>query len=156
MFRVTRAEEQAVRLSMRLAAVREQVTLAQLAQAEDLPEPTVAKLLNMLRRGGVVEAVRGRHGGYALAGTPEGISAGKVIRAVSGADVFEYPCGSPDESPDCGRTDDCGLRPVWRHLGQRVEEVLEQTSLADLLRKEAAAASQLHDLWPLGEDQPSV
>ena len=59
MFRVTRAEEQAVRLSMRLAMVREQMTLAQLAQAEDLPEPTVAKLLNMLRRGGVVEAVRG-------------------------------------------------------------------------------------------------
>lgn len=156
MFRVTRAEEQAVRLSMRLAMVREQMTLAQLAQAEDLPEPTVAKLLNMLRRGGVVEAVRGRHGGYALAASPDRISAGKIIRSVSGDDVFDYPCGSPEDTPDCGRSDDCGLRPVWRHLGNRVEEVLEQTSLADLLQKEAAATNQLQDLWPLGEDQPSA
>jgi len=156
MFRVTRAEEQAVRLSMRLALVRGQMTLAELAQSEALPEPTVAKLLNMLRRGGVVEALRGRHGGYVLADVPERISAGKVIRSVSGDDVFGYPCGSPDEIPDCVRNEDCGLRPVWRHLGSRVEEVLEQTSLADLLQREKAATNQLQDLWPLGEDQPSV
>ena len=62
MFRVTRAEEQAVRLIMRLAIIGEQLTLSDLAEAEDLPEPTVAKLLGMLRRGGVVEAVRGRNG----------------------------------------------------------------------------------------------
>lgn len=149
MFRVTRAEEQAVRLSMRLATVREQMTLAQLAQTEDLPEPTVAKLLNMLRRGGVVEAVRGRHGGYVLAGPPESITAGKVIRSVSRDTVFDYPCATGEVEPDCVRSDDCGLRPVWKHLESRVNEVLEQTTLADLLRREAAATNQLQNLWPL-------
>jgi Rrf2 family protein len=149
MFRVTRAEEQAVRLSMRLATVREQMTLAQLARTEDLPEPTVAKLLNMLRRGGVVEAVRGRHGGYVLAGPPESITAGKVIRSVSRDSVFDYPCSMGEVEPDCVRSDDCGLRPVWKHLESRVNEVLDQTTLADLLRREAAAADQLQNLWPL-------
>jgi Rrf2 family protein len=152
MFRVTRAEEQAVRLSMRLAQVREQLTLSELAALEDLPEPTVAKLLNMLRRGGVVEAVRGRHGGYALAGEPESISAGKVIRSVNSDAVFGYPCNAPDEIPDCTRNENCGLRPVWRHLESRVAEILEQTSLADLLRTESSATHQLQELWPLGEE----
>ena len=55
MFRVTRAEEQAVRLIMRMAHVGDQVTLGDLAAAENLPEPTVAKLLGMLRRGGVID-----------------------------------------------------------------------------------------------------
>jgi len=148
MFRVTRAEEQAVRLIMRLAVVREQLTL-DLAVAEDLPEPTVAKLLGMLRRGGVVEAVRGRNGGYILAHPPERTSAASVIRAISGELVFEYPCSEANERPDCPRTQDCGLRPVWQHLGDRVSEVLEQTSIADLLRKEAAASHTLQTLWPL-------
>jgi len=152
MFRVTRAEEQAVRLSMRLAMVDEQMTLGELAKTESLPEPTVAKLLNMLRRGGVVEAVRGRHGGYALADRPERVTAGKIIRSVNGERVFGYPCDSPDEIPDCVRSDDCGLRPVWRHLESRVAEVLEQTTLADLLQREAESAHQLQNLWPLGED----
>lgn len=149
MFRVTRAEEQAVRLIMRLAMVGEQLTLAELAEAESLPEPTVAKLLGMLRRGGVVDAVRGRNGGYVLAKTPERTTAASVIRSISGDLVFEYPCSEAHESPDCSRTEDCGLRPVWQHLGSRVAEVLEQTSIADLLRKEELASRNLQDLWPL-------
>ncbi len=149
MFRVTRAEEQAVRLTMRLAADGCQKTLGELAVGENLPEPTVAKLLGMLRRGGVVQAVRGRHGGYVLAGAPETISAGAVIRSVCGDEVFEFPCHDANEPPDCMRSQDCGLRPVWKHLGEKVAEVLEQTSIADLLRREATASRNLQELWPL-------
>jgi len=149
MFRVTRAEEQAVRLTMRLATSGNQMTLAELAVEEQLPEPTVAKLLGLLRKGGVVHAVRGRHGGYVLAGTPDDITAGAVIRSVSGDDVFEFPCPEDLGTPDCPRNTDCGLRPVWRHLGERVSEVLEQTSVADLLRREAAQSQTLQELWPL-------
>ena len=149
MFRVTRAEEQAVRLIMRLAVVGEQLTLSDLALAEDLPEPTVAKLLGMLRRGGVVEAVRGRNGGYVLSRSPDQTSAASVIRSISGEQVFTYPCSEASEQPDCPRPDNCGLRPVWQHLGSRVAEILEQTSIADLLRKEEAASANLQNLWPL-------
>ena len=149
MFRVTRAEEQAVRLIMRLAIAGEQQTLSDLAESESLPEPTVAKLLGMLRRGGVVEAVRGRNGGYVLADVPERTTAASVIRSISGDLVFEYPCSDESDQPDCPRTGDCGLRPVWQHLGSRVAEVLEQTTIADLLRKEVAASQNLQNLWPL-------
>jgi DNA-binding IscR family transcriptional regulator len=41
------------------------------------------------------------------------------------------------------------LRPVWQHLGSRVAEVLEQTSIADLLVKEASSSRNLGNLWPL-------
>ena len=152
MFRVTRAEEQAVRLTMRLATAGGQVTLASLAGAEQLPEPTVAKLLGMLRRGGVVDAVRGRHGAYVLADRPESITAGSVIRSISGDMVFSFPCGDAEgDTMDCPRTSDCGLRPVWQHLGDRVSEVLEQTTVADLLKREAASSRDLQELWPLNE-----
>ena len=152
MFRVTRAEEQAVRLTMRLATTGGQVTLAGLASAEQLPEPTVAKLLGMLRRGGVVDAVRGRHGGYVLADKPEFITAGSVIRSITGNMVFSFPCDDGEDDPmNCPRTSDCGLRPVWQHLGERVSEVLEQTTVADLLKREAASSRDLHELWPLNE-----
>ena len=77
MFRISKAEEQALRLTMRLASVGTQQTLGELAEAERLPEPTVAKLLGQLKRGGVVEAVRGRRGGYVLADQPAMISAAR-------------------------------------------------------------------------------
>ena len=148
MFRVNRAEEQAVRLTMRMALLDRQVTLGELAAAEELPEPTVAKLLGMLRRDGVVTAVRGRNGGYVLADRPETIAVARVLRAVGAETVFAYPCRD-DDRPDCTRTTDCGLRPVWRHLERRVVEVLQRTTLADLLRPEKAARDDLQELWPL-------
>ena len=147
MFRITRAEEQAVRLIMRLASAGRQQTLGELAEAEVLPEPTVAKLLGYLRRGGVVEAVRGRNGGYVLADTPENISAGRVIESVSGESPFTHPCTDQMDA-DCPRSSDCGLRPVWHYLESRVTDVLEQTSIADLLKKEATASVEVQDLWP--------
>ena len=149
MFRVNRAEEQAVRLIMRLAVVGEQMTLSDLAVAENLPEPTVAKLLGMLRRGGVVEAVRGRNGGYILAEVPGRTSVASVIRSISGHKVFEYPCSAASGRPDCHRTEDCGLRAVWQLLDSRVADVLEKTSIADLLHTEASASRTLENLWPL-------
>jgi Rrf2 family protein len=147
MFRITRAEEQALRLIMRLASVGQQQTLSELADGESLPEPTVAKLLGYLRRGGVVDAVRGRNGGYILADAPERISAAKVVGSISGDPAFSYPCTNPTEG-ECPRESDCGLRPVWRHLENQVTRVLEQTSIADLLRTEANASANLQNLWP--------
>ena len=147
MFRITRAEEQALRLIMRLASAGQQQTLGELAKSEALPEPTVAKLLGFLRRGGVVDAVRGRNGGYTLADEPRKISAGKVIWCINGDPAFSYPCNDQMEA-DCPRNNDCGLRPVWHHLEQRVASVLEQTSIADLLTKEATATVNVQRLWP--------
>jgi Rrf2 family protein len=149
MLRITKAEDQAVRLVMQLANEREQLTLGQLAEKEALPEPTVAKLLGQLRRGGVVEAIRGRHGGYILAADPAEISAAQVLRALGTDPAPDHPCvANPDNGGDCPRTEDCGLRAVWRHLQIQVSGLLEKTSIADLLRVEASVGGQLHELWP--------
>lgn len=149
MFRVTRAEEQAVRLMMRMALFARQVTLAELAESEDLPEPTVAKLLGMLRRKGVVEAVRGRNGGYVLGNEPAAISVASILQAVSKETAFDYPCQRDNSDADCPRTDECSLRQVWQHLEDRVAGVLQQTSIADLNRRQPDMRRDLNQLWPL-------
>ena len=152
MFRVTRAEELALRLVMRMAQTGGQLTLGQLAEAEALPEPTVAKLLGLLRRAGVTEALRGRYGGYVLARPPRELTVAEILRAVGGQATFGFPCRRPDRAPDCPRATDCGLRPVWQLLNARVTGVLETTSIADLLRSEARASQALQDRWPLTGD----
>ncbi len=152
MFRVTRAEEQAVRLTMRLALMNRQTTLAELAESEGLPEPMVAKLLGMLRRHGVIDAVRGRNGGYVLSGSPADISAARVIQAINGETAFGYPCRDSGDERDCPRNENCGLRPVWQHLERRVNEVLQQITIADLLKREATASQDVRQIWPSGQD----
>lgn len=157
MLRITKAEDQAVRLVMRLAVTGEQMTLGQLAEQEVLPEPTVAKLLGLLRRGGVVEAIRGRHGGYILSRDPAEVSAAEVLRALGTDPAPDHPCvEDPENGGSCPRTEDCGLRAVWRHLQNQVNNLLEQTSIADLLRVERAVGGQLHQLWPAEDEKNTV
>jgi Rrf2 family transcriptional regulator, cysteine metabolism repressor len=149
MLRITKAEDQAVRLVMRLALAGRQLTLGQLAQAEHLPEPTVAKLLGQLRRGEIVAAIRGRHGGYVLSRSPQAISVVQVLRALGSEPAPDHPCvADPSNGGDCPRTGDCGLRAVWRHLQLQVAALLEQTSIDDLLQVEGSVTGHLHQLWP--------
>lgn len=148
MLKITKAEEQAVRLVMQLAVTNRQMTLAELAARERLPEPTVAKLLSLLRRGGVVQAARGRNGGYAMAASPGEISTAVILRAVGAEPVQTHSCLEDPEAENCPRVDDCGLRSVWRLLGRRVAEVLEQTSVADLLNVEARVNGHVRQIWP--------
>ncbi len=157
MLRVSKAEEQALRLLMRMAKLAGQVTLGELAASERLPEPTVAKLLGRLRDGGLVRAVRGRHGGYELAAGPAKVSVAAVLRALGAAGVAPHTCDSRGHAVDpCPRLQDCGLRSVWAHVESRVTDLLERITLADLLGAEPDMDARLAAMWPAagGADIP--
>ncbi len=137
---ISRSEEHGLRLVMRLAAHGGQLTVGELSAAENLPEPTVAKVLLGLRRAGLVRAERGRNGGYTLARRPEEISVGEVLRSV-GEPLFEGRFCQGMDPPDdrtCPHEDACGIRPVWQYIETMMMRVLSGTTLADVLAGEAS------------------
>ena len=100
------------------------------------------------------------NGGYVLAGLLAQISTAQVLRAIGGDPAPEHACVSDAENAtECPRLDDCGLRAVWRHLQGRVTELLEKTTIADLLHVETAVGGQLTQIWPSPagpEQEPSA
>ncbi|MDO9694432.1 MAG: Rrf2 family transcriptional regulator [Candidatus Latescibacteria bacterium] len=147
--KISKAEDQSLRLVTCLARAAGQLTLADLAAREHLPEPTVAKLLARLRRGDVVVAARGRHGGYELARPAAQISVAAVLKALGRPLLDGGDCtpARPND-PGCPHLGDCGVRSVWRHLEARVSHVLEETSMDDLCRTEQQVTRQMTALWP--------
>jgi len=85
--KVSKSEEYGLRLVMSLAVSGEQLTIRELAEREGLPDTTVAKIVGRLREAGLVEAVRGRNGGYTLTRSAEEISLSDVVSAFE-AQVF--------------------------------------------------------------------
>lgn len=133
--RVTKAEEYGVRLVLRLASAARQLTVRELAEAEGLPEPTVAKVVAELRRAGIVEAERGRNGGYCLSASPEELTLAGVVGAFAEPLYGVGFCERlTPEGTTCVRAASCGLRPVWRGLTAVVSDFLSQITIADLLR----------------------
>ena len=131
--RITKHEELGMRLAAGLARAGGQLTIRELAESEGLPEATVAKVVARLRRAGLVEAERGRNGGYSLVDPAHLITLADVIEAFD-ARIFDSDfCSRMNAGESCAHDADCGLRPVWRGLGSLIGHFLAGYTVADLV-----------------------
>jgi Rrf2 family iron-sulfur cluster assembly transcriptional regulator len=130
-------EEYGLRCLVRLGYSTRGLTIPEISQAEGVSTAYAAKLLRILRKGGFVNAERGKDGGYTLARSPETIAIGDVMDALGGR-LFESTfCDSHSgQFAICTRSVDCSVRSLWRAVQVAVDQVLSQTTLRDLLQNE--------------------
>lgn len=122
------------------------VAARELAEIEDLPADYTEKILRRLRQAGLVTSVRGVSGGFELARGPEAISVKDVVEATEGQ-TFEINCDTHPIGPErCAESHDCSIRPVWHALKRRIDELLEEIRLADLVREDEARVQELIDI----------
>lgn len=130
MLRISKLTDYATSLLAQMARrVDLHVSAQQLAMELSLPLPTVARLLKLLARTGLVVSQRGKGGGYALARAPAEISVAEVITAIDGP-VALTECALGDGRCDLER--ECATKANWRLISQAVRVALEAVSLADL------------------------
>lgn len=108
----------------------------EIARLERLPADYIEQILLRLRRAGVINSTRGARGGYVLARPAAEISMRDVIHA-SELETFDLHCLShPVEEDRCSASHSCSIRPVWVMLQQKIDDVLQGVTLADLLHDE--------------------
>lgn len=96
------------------------VSLKSVAERKRLSDHYLEQLIAPLRNAGLVKSVRGAYGGYLLARPAAQITAGEVLR------ILEGPVAVVDESGD-------GLDLFWERLRTSIEEVMDSTTIADLI-----------------------
>ena len=109
--------------------------LKDIAEAEGLPGTYLEQLMVPLRKGGLVQAVRGAKGGYTLAHPPAGISVLAILEALEGPLVLaDCPAGSGC----CGKPDACALQELWAEGSQALNDIYGNLSLAALAERQRA------------------
>ena len=133
---------------------RDSLTIPDVAAAEGLSVPYVAKLVRILRQGGFVKSTRGQSGGYALSRPPEQIVAGEVLAGLGGR-LFasEYCAQYPGSLASCTHTVDCSIRSLWHAVQSGVDKVLSRTTLRDLLGSEEETKASVRELVRIGESR---
>ncbi|GLY22940.1 Rrf2 family transcriptional regulator [Micromonospora sp. NBRC 101691] len=111
----------------------ELVKAAALAEVQQIPLSVLHGILLDLRRADVLVSHRGTEGGYTLSRPADRITVGDVLRAVGG--TLTSVRGLPAESAGYQGVA-VGLRDVWLAVHGAVEQVVDRTSLADLLTPE--------------------
>src|SRR3954449_6614728 len=90
------------------------ISLAEMADHENLPRPYLEQLVVSLREAGLVYSTRGAHGGYQLSRAPQEIRMGEVLRALEGP-IAPMVCASEDPAHAgvCERTGYCTVNHLW-------------------------------------------
>lgn len=106
------------------------VSLPTLANAQGISEGYLEQLLRELKKGGVVNTVRGAQGGYELATDPSDLSVQQVLSLLEGSTAVVDCVGT--EPYGCKSACTCSARPLFLKLQSRINDVLERTSIQDL------------------------
>ncbi len=105
-------------------------SVSALAEAQDLPGPMLEQLMLKLRRAALVEARRGRQGGYRLRRPPAEVPLAAILAAVDAPAGSLIALGGTQEDP---LPSDRVTRVLNRRLLQALERELDQLTLEDLL-----------------------
>jgi Rrf2 family transcriptional regulator, cysteine metabolism repressor len=113
------------------------LSISEIARSEDLPLAYLEQLVGELRRAGLVEGTRGVRGGYRLARPPSQITVGEVYRVLEG-EVAPVECTAEDYlAGACVRESACLSRSIWQRVQAAILNVLDSTTLDDLVISEA-------------------
>jgi Rrf2 family protein len=121
-------------------------SIPEISRAEGLSVPNVAKLMRILRLGGLVQSVRGQAGGYTLAKPSAEITVSEVLALLGGSFFNAHFCDRhAGLERNCTHTQDCSLRILWGTVQKSLDAILTRTTLRDLLRNEQEMTSLLKE-----------
>ena len=112
----------------------------EIAANEGIPESFLEQVLASLRRNGIVRSIRGASGGYELGRTSMSITAGDVIRALTGP-IARIPCEEDTSSERCDKTDVCVVIGLWKKIQSAMSVILDGTTIQDMIDEREIKAS---------------
>ena len=109
------------------------ILLKDIAHRQDISNKYLGQLIMPLKNSGLVQSIRGSHGGYILSREPASINLKQVIEAVEGSLSLVECVDKPDI---CSKSDSCVNREVWAKLTDDMIRTLEYITLKDLADKQ--------------------
>ena len=107
------------------------IPLKEIAEAEDISQKYLESIMTTLSKGGFVDAVHGKGGGYRLNRPPEGYTVGGILKLTEGS-LAVASCTTQGAAA-CSRSECCHALPMWEKLDKMIDTFFEGITLKDLL-----------------------
>jgi Rrf2 family protein len=124
------------------------VLISTLSKEESIPLKFLEVILLDLKSHGLLSSKSGKGGGYRLAQPPSTVTIGSLMRLLEGP-LSALPCASETAYRPCEECVDvqsCGTRIIMRQVRDATANILDRTTLADLIRQvEAARAGKCEE-----------
>lgn len=131
--KVSKKSYYGLRAILALAQAKKPLSIHALAEAEHLPEDYLEKIVQQLRRAGLVEAKKGVAGGYSLAKPAKTITVWEIQKVLDGPLKLSTPLVKG--TLPCFQPSHCQTSEVWRTLETEMEKSLSHITLYSLIPK---------------------
>lgn len=121
------------------------VLTAEVSAAENIPPSFLNKIFQKLAKAGVLRSTRGCGGGFYLAKEPGQITLRKIIETLDGPINLSPGDWKKQDGEISGLSDSLALTTVWQRIQAKLNAMLENTTIMDLIR-EALPASRLNGI----------
>ena len=119
--------------------------IKEISEREQISPKFLEQILLTLKNSGFLHSKMGIGGGYYLARPASEITLGQIFRVLDGpvapikcvSQMAYEPCGCPEEAT-------CGLRLVMGDVRNAVADILDNTSLADVTKRQNTIRKKLH------------
>ena len=125
----------ALRVMLDLAGHRESgyIPLAEIAARQKISEKYLESILSVLSKAGMLDALRGKGGGYRLKRKPEEYRVSEILKLTEGS-LAPVSCVEGGCAP-CENAGSCRTRTMWTKLDKLINDFFDGITIADLMIK---------------------
>lgn len=128
----------ALRAIFELAKRKEEgpTKIADVAEAQAIPQRFLESILNQLKQAGFVESHRGSNPGYILIRSPDDLAVGEIIEFIEGPIGPTACLIGKSNFNECPLRSECIFMGMWEEIHNVISEVYNRTTIGDLVRRE--------------------
>lgn len=119
-------------LDLAIYGQNDYISLKSVAERQGMSDNYLEQLFASLKKNGLVESTRGAQGGYRLSKGASEITVKQVLNALEGP-LALVDCIIEGNEQDCDRYECCVTRVLWQKIMDKLDEVTDSISLADLV-----------------------
>jgi len=120
-------------LDLALQPTGEPTLIKDISKRQEISDLYLEQLFNRLKTAGLLRSIRGPKGGFMLNKPAVEIKLIDILEAMEGPIA---PVDCVDNATLCTRADSCVTRDVWAEMKKVMVEMLESTTLEDLVKLE--------------------
>ncbi len=106
------------------------IPLKDIAERQEISQKYMESIMTVLSKGGFVDALHGKGGGYKLNRNPNEYTVGSILKLTEGT-LAPVACLDSGHKK-CDRATNCRTLPMWIELERLVNNYLEGITLGDL------------------------
>ena len=107
------------------------IPLQDIAQRQEISKKYLEIIVKELVKGGLLNGVSGKGGGYSLCREPEDYTVGEIIELMEGT-LAPVSCLA-EGAKACDRADFCETLPMWKEYYHMIHDFFYSKKLSDLL-----------------------